>query len=149
MAMNQYPFNFDGLARGDFLSRDAIEERMPEVKGKNHDEFKLFLLGLRDKIALHFEHKGDLAYIKCEVDGLRILTHLEQSIYTAQMQDRLRNRTINYFKFQSSTDIAEFTQAEKNEHERQLLINSHYIQAMARTTRILKGTPVGKLEEKT
>lgn len=138
MSSNQYPFDFDGLQRGDSLSHEMIISLMPEAQLKVGDDYKWFLLGLRDKIQIAFQDRGDMAYVKVEGEGLRILTHAEQTEYLAKEQEATRRKAKRQYLFQANVDPTQLTPDEKREHERQLIINGRYIQAMQTTDKALK-----------
>lgn len=83
MKTEKYPFDFDSLQKGDVIPVEVLED--VTKLSRNHKDFNLKILGLREQIESELEGRGRPVNIKCDHGSLRILTDEESVPYTAQL----------------------------------------------------------------
>lgn len=93
MTADRFPLDFDQLHRGDYLPPEVVEKAVLTDRGDAN--YRIKVLGLREQMRRHFrEVHGDVVTIVSERDGLRILTHSEQSDYAPERERRAISQII-------------------------------------------------------
>lgn len=125
---DRFPLDFDSLKRGDYLPPEAVESA---VLAKRLDpNYRIYALGLRDKIREHFASHGDIVTVVFERDGLRILTHSEQADYAPQREGRAIRQIITAQCEGRAVDLAQLGDEQRTRHEGWLSRNSWRMQQL-------------------
>lgn len=119
MEPQRHPLDFSKLKRGDVISIPELE-RATCVDQSAGKDFRLAVLNLREQIMREVSiRNGCLVSVEYrERFGIKVLTHAEQSAYTANHFGISIRRAIRSNQFHSSVDVTQLSDREREEHER-------------------------------
>lgn len=116
----RFPLDFDQLSRGDYLPAEVVEKAI--LAERSDPNYRIKVLGLRDQIRRHFrEVHGDVVTIVSERDGLRILTHSEQSDYAPERERRAVSQIITAQIEAQAVDVSQLVDDDQRKRHDQFL----------------------------
>lgn len=147
----RWPIDFASLKKGQTIGEDIIKDYAQAEPGS--DAYKLKQLGLAGIIEQKLRAVGKAWTVRCARNVIEILTDSQAAVYTVKQRNQSRKRMHRNYKRQMGVDVAELTDAERIEHDRQTLLSSHLISAqrqVARTyslTAVKRDTPMVGVKE--
>lgn len=129
--LDRYPIDFGLLKKGDEFNRQQLEDILGEKAGT--EKFQFARLALQGMI-----HERTDFTAKCMGDdGLRILTDPEASEHNAKRFDQgLRAMAFRHQR-NALVDVEQLSEDQRRKHDRQLMIQSRYVSAMVKVSRML------------
>lgn len=131
--LNKYPIDFTELEKGDLLELKVLEQITGKTAGTR--EYKLKILGLQAQIMretgftvkLHGDHE------------LVCLTDEEATKHNDKWFHRHKRGMFNRFELMKQVEVSNLTEISASNHERKLLNQGKYIQALvgARKEKVL------------
>ena len=112
----RYPFDYDAINKGDFLTVQALEEITGFMSGTDSYRFKL--LALREDIMRAKEAMGDPVVVKGDQHGLRVLTDSEAVPYLWQQSEQSLQRRWRVLRQMGYVEVTNLTNDEARAHER-------------------------------
>ena len=139
---NQYPLDFDSLAKGQMLEIEYLESVFG-VKYDGGDRWSFLLMGLQSGI-----HEKTELSCRIEKDTLRILTDAEASEHNYRLVGvhvrGISRRTEKLLQ----VDRAQLDEAGSNEHDRRIRVASTYMGAVVSARSEIQGAPPAELPKR-
>lgn len=131
--LNKYPIDFSELEKGDILDVSILEQITGKKPGTR--EYKLKVLGLQGQIMRETGYTVKLH----NDDELVILTDEEATKHNDEWFNRHKRGMFNRFELMKNVEVANLTEISAANHERKLLNQGKYIQALvgARKEKVL------------
>lgn len=129
MNLERYPLDFEVLRRGDFLSPEDVERATNTLRSV--PDYWRKQLKLRDMIQEWFrDNRGDVVTVTCEQDGLRLLTHEEQSAYASRRGSRAVGQIMVAAVELSAVDVTQLSENTQATHARRNYLASFRAQQL-------------------
>lgn len=129
MDLERFPLDYESLKRGDFLAPEVVERAV--LTSRTEDGYWAKVLKLRDGIRRWFlDNRGDFVTIVCEGDGLRILTHPEQSEYASRRGSRAVGQIMHAVGELQAVDVAQLPNEMHESHARRQRLASFRAQQL-------------------
>jgi len=127
MAVQNYPLDFDALAKGDVIS----VEQLTKILGlkPDHPHFMLKVLSLKERIENELMDRGNPVTARIHHNAIHICTDLEASEYNAGMSEQGFRKMVRSHRRNLVVDTQLFKPEEKQSHERRLLVSGAMLAA--------------------
>lgn len=128
MDTSPYPMDFGTLKRGDYLPPERVEV----IVGmrRTAPDYRLELLALCQSAELHFRSIGDIATVVTDQDGMRILTHEEQSRNAPKRARRHTRGMVKAAQEFAGVDVAQLSAEQRQIHDEAQRRHSWRLQQM-------------------
>lgn len=126
---SKYPLDFDALFKGQYITQAELEKITGKTAGT--DEYQFALLSLQSQIQSETSCTVKISN-KYE---LRVLTDEEASRHNYKLFLQNIRGMRSRFELNTAVDTAELSDEQKGKHERNLVVQSMYIQAITRTAK--------------
>lgn len=123
-----YPMDFGSLRRGDYLPPERVEAIVDARR--TAPDYRLRLLDLRAMVEIHFRSIGDLATVITDQEGLRILTHEEQSRHAPKRARRHMRGMGKAAQEFAGVDVAQLSVEQRQIHDEAQRRHSWRLQQM-------------------
>lgn len=132
--------DFDLLEKGDYIEPGIVEKIVG--MSQEHRSYGLACMGLRAQIERHFAVKKEMIVtVKCEESGVRILTDNEASVYNHNTVKRGARQIMNGQARNLAVDASKLSDQERRDHDRRLVTDGAYAQAVRKVKKQLEVTP--------
>lgn len=126
---SRWPLDFERLARGSFIPPEKVESAT--MKERTSPTYWCAVLRLRSQIQDWFrEHRGDIVTVVSQGDGLKILTHEEQAVYSRRREMHGMRQILTAQVEGRSVDLDQLADDHRAKHEAWLSRNAFRIQQM-------------------
>jgi hypothetical protein len=116
MDAQRFPLDFQALKRGDYLTPQQVEQAT--LTPRDHRNYRVEMRQLRDQIMAQFLTRGEVVTVITENDGLRILTHAEQSEHAPTREQRAVRQMLIARAEGAAVDLQQLTDDQRQRHER-------------------------------
>ena len=127
----KHPMDFDALNKGAFISPAEVE-RIMGVPQSNVARFTLAGLRLRAIIHRQLRIRDRPATCVCRKGGIAVLTDSEAAVYNAKRFRHGLRHSARSYRRAVSVDVTQLTEEERRDHDRNLVLNSRILSAVAR-----------------
>ncbi len=132
METERFPIDCEPMKRGDYLAPEVVEKAV--MVSRHHDSFWWKKIALRDFIRRWFrDNRGDFVTVTCEGDGLRILTHPEQSEHGARRGSKAVGQIMHAVSELSAVDVAQLPNEMHQSHARRQQLASFRAQQLLKS----------------
>lgn len=129
----RYPLDFDAIAKGDQWTPDELEQITSTRRGTTQYQFAC--LELRMRIMRECLDRGKPVTAAMVKGSLRVLTDEEASLYNAKIFRVGQRKSARSLGRLSRVNIANLTESQKQEHERNILVFGRMLAASRRAQR--------------
>ena len=120
---DRYPLDFDKLEKGDTISHAQLEEILGMKKDKDPEKFALEKLKLYGRIQRELWEEGKVYTVRMTGGMIHICDDKEASAYGEKTNKSAVKKLAMTTKRLSGVDLTEFSDAEKRDHEKRVLLN--------------------------
>jgi len=136
--VSRYPLDYDVLDKGDEFTVEELEKILRV--NRNHKQFPFKLMNLQFQIERELEQRGLVVVVAMVRGNLRILTDPEAVSYTAKSFQGHRRGLKRDHSRAMAINVAALNDDQKTEHDRNIEVQSKYIQADIEVTKQLRLT---------
>jgi len=124
-----FPFNIDEIEKGDYITPETLQEVIHRQDGSpvniESKDFRLGVMRIKMWIEDESELNGMPLVLKCEGDGLRILTdeEAEHYVWRRQMLD-LRRFDRNHKRYLQNIDVSKLSEEQQKAYSDRIVKSS-------------------------
>lgn len=126
---DKYPLDFDAIFKGQVITQAELEQITGKKSGT--DEYQFALLSLQSMIQ---EKTSCTVKISNKVE-LKVLTDEEASQHNYKLFLQNVRGMRSRFELNTAVDVAELSEGQRTKHERNLVVQSLYVQAITTTAK--------------
>jgi hypothetical protein len=144
---DKYPLDFDAIVKGQVITQAELEQITGKRPGT--DEYQFALLSLQQMI----QEKTSCTVKICSKVELKVLTDEEASQHNHKLFLQNVRGMRSRFELNTAVDMGELSEGQRAKHERNLVVQSLYVQAITTTAKQIavsshKRRLPGRAEEK-
>ena len=124
---DKYPLDFEAIFKGQHITQQELEQITGKKAGT--DEYQFALLGLQQQI----QNKTNCTVKISNKYELQVLTDEEASRHNYKLFVQNMRSMRTRFDLNASVDVSELSDEQRPKHERNLVVQGLYIQALAQT----------------
>lgn len=139
MSVEHFPFNYDELQKGMSISAERLEQivGVPRI----HKDYAFKVLAVKERIERELRDRNRVVTVAIIRDCLELLTDEAAAEYN-QQQAKIAIRKLGRAHFRNGhVDVTQLTQEQREQHERNLLINGQILTAIRSIRRKLLPKP--------